>query len=216
MTPGRRWAVLVIFAGLAVVLGLVFSPATVTARLGDVLYAPWFPAVLVGLYLLRPALAWPISAISVLVGFRYGLGVGLPVALAGVVLTSLIPFAVARRYRPEAGWAGRLAAGSERFFDGAGSLRGVVAARLAPTPAEVVSAAAGVSGVSTGAFVIGTLLGELPWTLAAVLVGHSMRRFRPGATVLDPWLAVGGALAAVLVLAGPTYRLLRRRRSEPA
>lgn len=197
--------------GSLVAAGLLFSPGTVLGRLGGLLYSPWFPAVLVGLYLLRPALAWPITAISALVGYRYGLVVGLPVALAGVVLTSLPAYVAARYVRSDRGWIGRATAGSERYFATAGDLRGVVAARLAPTPAEATSAAAGVAKVSLGAFVLGSIVGELPWTVAALVAGESMRRGSQGGSIADPWLVVAGLLGAALVLAGPAYRVARRR-----
>jgi uncharacterized membrane protein YdjX (TVP38/TMEM64 family) len=125
--------------------------------------------------------------------------------------TSLIPYAIARRLRTDAGWIGRATAGSERFFAATGDLRGVVAARLAPTPAEAISAAAGVARVPVATFVAGTLLGELPWTVAAVLAGHSMRRLSLADASPDPWLVVAGLAVAVLVLAGPAYRFARRR-----
>jgi uncharacterized membrane protein YdjX (TVP38/TMEM64 family) len=214
MLPTRRVAAGLAVAGL-LVAGLLVSPTRLGPALGAVLASPWFPAVLVGLYLLRPLLAWPITALSVLVGYRYGLAVGVPVALAGAVLTSLVPFAVARRVEPGGGVFGRLSAGSRQFFGATGDLRGVTATRLAPTPAEAVSLAAGTAGVGPGAFVLGTLVGELPWTVAAVLAGTSMRRLSVTAAV-DPVVYVGGALAAALALAGPAYRYLRERDGEAA
>lgn len=199
--------------GALVALGLLLSPATVAERSRGLLYSPWFPLLLVGLYLVRPALAWPITAISVLVGFRYGFVVGLPVALVGAVGTSLLPYAAARCLRPESGWAGRATDGSERFFRAAGDARGVAAARLAPTPAEAISAAAGVARVPVVAFVAGTLVGELPWTVAAVLAGASMGELGTGGPVVDPRLVLAGLVAAALVLAGPAYRVVRDRRT---
>lgn len=211
LRPTRRGLLTAALATALVAVGLLVSPMTVLDRLGALLFSPWFPLVLVGLYLLRPALAWPITALSVLVGYRYGLALGLPIALAGAVGTSLIPYAVARRLRTDAGWIGRATAGSERYFSATGDLRGVIAARLAPTPAEAISAAAGVARVPVAVFVAGTLVGELPWTVAAVLAGHSMRRLSPGDAAPDPWLVLAGVLVAALVLAGPAYRFARGR-----
>ena len=221
MVPTRRQ----VAAGLAVAAllaaGILASPAAVVGRLGAAVESPFFPALLVGLYLLRPLLAWPITALSVLVGYRYGVAVGLPVALAGAVLTSLLPYAFARHYRDRPGPFGVAVAGSERFFEATGGLRGVVAIRLAPTPAEPVSLAAGAAGVPLVSFVVGTAIGELPWTVAAVLAGHSLSRLSvAGAVGAGPWLLIAGLAAAALLLAGPAYRWavgrLQARATEPS
>ncbi|MDY6819376.1 MAG: VTT domain-containing protein [Halobacteriales archaeon] len=212
----RRWQ---LGAGLLVaalvIVGVVVPPGAVLDRLRRILLSPYFPAILIGLYLVRPLLAWPITALSVLVGYRYGVILGLPLALLGAVATSLLPYLVARRIGFGDGLAGRLQAGSRRFFTATGDLRGVIAARLAPTPAEAISAAAGAGGVSVPMFIIGTAIGELPWTIAAVLAGDSMHRLSMNAAA-TPDLRLGAAagLVAVLLLAGPCYRWYRRRTDQ--
>lgn len=207
MFSRRRLAVGV---GLAAVVlaSLLVSPDAILTRGRWVLASPVFPLVLVGLYLVRPFVAWPISLLSALVGFRYGVALGLPIALAGTVVTSLPPFAAGRWFPSGDGLAGWLAAGSERYFTRVGDLRGLVAARLAPTPAEATSTAAGMAGVGFATFTLGTLVGELPWTVAAVLAGASLASFDPASVALDPRAVVAGLLVAVLLLAGPAYRLL--------
>lgn len=191
-------------------LALFVRPDTAMAHLRDVLFAPWFPIVLLGLYAVRPLLGWPITVLSALVGFRYGILVGMPIALAGVVGTSLLPYVAGRRFDLEGPVVRRFVGGSQRYFRTAGDLRGVIAARLAPTPAEPVSIAAGFGGVPLGAFVLGTLVGELPWTIAAVTVGHSLTVFSV-ADIGIHWELIGaGLLATLLLLSGPLYRAVRR------
>lgn len=212
MSPSRRHVAAGLLVAGLVALGLVLSPGDAVARLRTGLYSPWFPFALAGLYLLRPLLAWPIMALSILVGFRYGLVIGLPIALVGTVVTSLLPYAFGRYYRNRPGpFAGAVDA-SERFFRATGGMRGVVAARLAPAPAEPVSIAAGAGRVRVGAFVAGTAIGELPWTIAAVVAGHSLSRLSlSAASAIDPWLVAAGLAAAGLLLARPAYRWLRSR-----
>jgi len=217
MRLSRRHVAAGATVGALLALGVVLSPAAAIDRLRSVVLGPWFPVVLVGLYLVRPLIAWPITALSVLVGYRYGLVVGLPVALAGAVLTSLLPYGAARCLDTDAGLLARARTGSERFFAATGDLRGVTAARLAPTPAEVVSVGAGMGRVSLPAFVVGTVVGELPWTIAAVVAGRSMRELSlSGVETADPVLVGGGIAAAVVLLAGPAYRLVRERRGRRA
>lgn len=201
---------LVAAAAALVVLALaVLLPADVLVRAQALVASPWFPVVLVVLYLVRPFLAWPITALSVLVGYTYGLALGVPIALAGAVATSLIPYYFGDRLPTAGSVLDRVRTGGQRYFTAAGDIRGIVAARLAPTPAEAISAAAGIAGVPLRAFVIGTAIGELPWTIAAVALGASLDTVTLSATHVDLRLLAACLLFAVLLLAGPVWRTLR-------
>ncbi|MFD1646431.1 TVP38/TMEM64 family protein [Haloarchaeobius litoreus] len=199
-----------------VVASLLTSPETALEHLATIANDPVaFAAVLVGLYIVRPFLAWPATLLAVVVGYGYGVALGVPVALAFVVGTSLIPFYATRWFdggtleptdtpdEPDGGLRGHV----ERYFGATGHVRGVTAARLVPIPADIVSCTAAVSGVPTSAFVAGTLLGELPWTLAAVVVGSSAKELSTGGlgSVGLP-LGVVTVAAAMVLLAGPAYR----------
>lgn len=208
MHPTRRHAVGLAVLGL-VALGLFVTPGAAVDRVEALLASPWFPVVLVGLYLVRPLLAWPIAALAVLVGYRYGAWLGVPLALAASVTTSLLPYVAARRFEPGDGLPGRLAGGSRRYFGATGDLRGVVAARLAPAPTEAVSVAAGFAEVPVAAFVLGTAVGQLPWTVVAVVAGHSMDHLSTAGSGPDPWLVAAGAAVGLVLLVHPLYRHLR-------
>lgn len=215
MNAGNRRQAL----GLLVVLGVVVaasvfsSPERTIEAIEDLLANPFqFALALTLLYLVRPLVAWPLSLLSVLVGYAYGLALGFPVALAGALVSCLVPFLLARYLRSDVGLVGYLSGSGRRFFDATGNVRGVFAARLAPAPADAISYGAGLSGIPTGAFVLGTVLGEIPWTAAFVLVGTSMSEFSSQEATLDSTAFVLGATAlAVLVLAGPTYRYVQAR-----
>lgn len=197
--------------GALLVLAVLLRPGRVLGALRAMVASPWFPVFLVGLYGVRPLLGWPISLLSALVGFKYGLLVGVPIALVGAVATCLLPFA-AGRYAPADGRVfGALTDGSRRYFEATGDLRGLVAARLAPTPPEAISGAAGAGGVGLGTFVAGTLLGELPWVVAAVALGSSLDAFTMDAAHLDSAYVLAGVAAAAVLLAPVAYRTWRRR-----
>lgn len=206
----KRYAAGVLVAVL-VVVAIVARPERAFGVLRAALDSPWFPVILVGLYAVRPVLGWPISLLSALVGFRYGLLVGVPVALVGAVATSLPPYLAGRLAPGDGRLFGRFSDGSTRYFDAAGPLRGLVAARLAPTHPEPVSAAAGAGDVSLRSFAAGTLLGELPWVVAAVAVGSGLEVFTMQAAHVDVELVVVGLVVAIALLSPIAYRSWRRR-----
>lgn len=182
-----------------------------------------FGLVVVALYLVRPLALLPTTPLAVVVGYGYGVSIGIPVALAGVVVTVLPVFFVARWLATgsESGVVRRAIPGrierllqrtdraARRYYDTAGPVRGVVASRLAPIPSDVSTCAASVSGVRLRQFVIGTVLGELPWTVAAVALGASAARVTAdGFGDLGLALTLVCTLGAALLLAGPLYRYL--------
>lgn len=203
----RQLAGVAALATVAVAAALLFSPARLIREVAALAERPVaFAALLFAVYLLRFLVAWPISVLSVVVGFALGPR-GIPVALAGAVLTCSPPYLLARRFGGDAGPLGTLGTHGSRYFDAAGSARGMVAARLAPLPADPVSYTAGLAGVPARAYVVGTALGELPWVTAAVLVGAGAGTLTTEGLTGDPLLVVGAAGLAVLLLAGPAYRL---------
>jgi uncharacterized membrane protein YdjX (TVP38/TMEM64 family) len=198
---------------LVVLVGaLAVAPRTALRGLTWVAADPLrFGVALLVVALVRPLVAWPTTLLAVAVGYGYGV-VGLPYALALITLTSVPPFVVARRFGRES-W---VAAQGERVVHEAGDLRSVIGSRLLPAPSDVVSVAAGVSGVSLPAFVVGTTIGELPWAVVGVLAGSSLDSLS-NATLdaVDVRLVAAAALAAVLLLASPVYRAFIERADDP-
>ncbi|MFB6171440.1 MAG: TVP38/TMEM64 family protein [Haloarculaceae archaeon] len=205
----RRLAVLAL-CGLAVA-GVLLSRQGVAADAGAALLGPFFLPALVAFALVRPFLAWPVSLLSVAVGYVLGFPAGVPVVLGATLLTCLPPFLLAARVDGADGLLGRLARTGEAAVSVTGGYRGMTAARLSPAPADAVSYAAGLSGVSVRAFLVGTALGELPWAVGFVLLGASLDG-RPALALATaeppPALLVGAALAALALVAGPLVRAL--------
>jgi uncharacterized membrane protein YdjX (TVP38/TMEM64 family) len=194
-------------AGLAAVL---FSPATVLATLERVASRPLvFAVALVALYLVRPFLLWPVTSVAVVLGYLYGPALGFALAILGAALTALPPYLIGRYANDEIGLFGYVSDTAAQFFAATGDVRGVVAARFSPVPGDPVSYAAGLSNVSVGSFLFGTMIGEIPWAFVAVFAGTSMRTLDLSSFGLHPELIVALAGFAVLLLAGPAYRRLQ-------
>jgi uncharacterized membrane protein YdjX (TVP38/TMEM64 family) len=207
-------------AGVAALVAIVaiahlLTPNSPLAALDSLTGRPLvFAGVLVLVYLLRPLVAWPISLVSAVVGYAYGVWLGVPIALVGSVLTSLGPYYFARYYRPDDGPIGRLGDHGREAVAASGDTRAVLAARLAPVPGDAVSFGAGLATVPLGAFVLGTLLGQVPWSIVAVLAGSSLESLQVGGIGPDPALIAAMALAAVLLLARPVHEHVIRPAGE--
>ncbi|WP_247001108.1 VTT domain-containing protein [Halosolutus gelatinilyticus] len=236
-TSRRAIAGLVVIG--AVVAGVLVSPAATAAAVASIAADPLlFGLVVAGLYLVRPLFAWPTTPLAAVAGYGFGVALGVPIALVGVVATVIPVFLAVTWVTIDADGAaaktgpttdsGRLStaiAGPverlfertgtaiDRYYETAGPVRGVVASRLAPIPSDVATAAAAIADVRLRQLVVGTAIGELPWTIAAVVVGASAATLSTdGLAGTSVALAIGCAVAAALLLAGPAYRLVR---SEP-
>ncbi|AZH26463.1 TVP38/TMEM64 family protein [Haloplanus aerogenes] len=210
MVSTRRLRLLSLCLGLGAlaVLGWQYSVADLLAYIrGE---NRWVVVFGLGvLYLVRPLLLWPLSVFSVFIGYVFGFPVGVPLVLGGTLLTCLPPFLVATHFGHE---FGRLATHGSALVETTGELRGMVAARLSPAPADAVSYGAGIAGVPLRSFALGTLVGELPWALFYVLLGRSLRTFSAaGIEQIDLRLLLLAALVSVLLVARPLYEYLRDR-----
>ena len=204
--------------------GILVSPTTVLETADAVAGEPLaFGLIVAGLYLVRPLLAWPTTPLAAVVGYGFGVVAGVPIALVGVI-TTVLPVFVAVRWLTGDGTATAPGGGGllERaggtvacYYETTGPLRGVIASRLAPIPSDVATCAAAVSDVDLRHLIVGTAIGELPWTTAAVIVGASAATVSSsGLGELGFTLSVGCAAAAGLLLAGPLYRAIRDRRTD--
>lgn len=196
--------------GAILAAAIALGPDRAVAALLELEGSPRLAALLLGLYLARPFLGWPHGPFPVAAGFYFGFAVGTVVALIGLALTSLPPFAVGRYLRTDTGFFGRVGRLADRFAGATGEVRAVAGSRLLPLPADLVSYGAGVAEVRTRPFAIGTLIGDLPWLVGSVVVGSRLERFAAGGIdALDPRLVLALTLAGLVVLGGPLYRRLR-------
>jgi uncharacterized membrane protein YdjX (TVP38/TMEM64 family) len=200
----RPVGLLVLLAAAAGVL--VVSPRRVLTTLATV-DGLLLAAVFVPFLVVRAFVLVPVTFVTVFVGYRFGLLVGLPLALAATVVTCLPPYVVAGRVDAGDGRLGTLFDWGASTVDHVGGFRGMVAARLSPAPADVVSYGAGASGVSLRHFVAGTLVGELPWATGYVVVGSALGRLAYDVGVDYRYLVAAGVVTVALV-AGPLYRAL--------
>lgn len=202
-----------LLVGVAALATVAVSPAAVLARLEGLAGAPLvLGGVLVAVYLVRPFLLWPMSLVAVVLGYLYG-PLAFPIALAGALLTATPPYLLGRYARTDMGLFGTVSNSGQRLVGAVGETRGVLAARLSPVPGDPISYCAGMADISARPFYLGTLVGEVPWAVVAVVTGASMRSLSLAEFAVSPELVVVLAGLAVLTLSGPLYSHTRTSRA---
>lgn len=198
-----------VVAAVAIAAFLTTDPEVVAEHAETLAARPALLAVvLFVLYLVRPLFAWPISVLSVLLGYLFG-PIAIPVALAGAVLTTLPAYFLATYLGHNRGVLARVGDAGELLRKTTGDLRGVMVVRLAPLPTDPASYVVGLAGVPLRPYVVGTAVGEAPWVVTAVLLGAAADQLTAVDHAVDPLLvATLTALAALLALSRPVFNRL--------
>lgn|GEM_PF-442084 len=148
----------------------------------------------------------PTYAQAILAGFVFGVWVGVPAALAGFTGAAVVGHVVAKtvsrdRVRAEIARSPKAEAVREALLTGSPLKRvGIVALlRLPPnSPFALTNLVLAASGAKLPAFTLGTSIGMIPRTAAAVVIGTQVD------TIIDAerpwWLGMLGIIATVIVL----------------
>lgn len=205
-------AAVVLIAALAAAwrwtpLGEWVEPAALAGWIRDAARSPWAPALIALIYIGANMVLLPNTLLNGGVILALGTGWGIGYALYGSLCAGTLYYAIGRRYgeeRLQQLQIDRL----DQIIDHLqrSGLAGLVLLRLLPiAPYTVVNLMLGAVGIGLPRFLIGTLLGLLPGSLAATAFGHQLERL-----VRDPSWSDGGLLAAVLVAAVAILFGLRR------
>ena len=183
-------------------------PSELKSFIGGGVYAP---LIFLAIHVAASLLFVPRTPLSIAAGLLFGLWWGTLWAALGAMSGSLVGFLLARHLN--AGWIkpermpklGELMARVER-----GGWRAVALIRLLPImPHTPVNYAFGLSRISLGEYMLGSLVGQLPITVFYVDVGVAGGQALSGSVNwLEPTLVGVGALALSLIL--PKLASLRR------
>lgn len=203
-------AALVVLAVAALVVlnrlgGSGLNPATVqdTVRGAGV----WAPALFVVLQVLITVPPVPRTIFTLAAGLLFGSALGVAIAVSATALGAVVAF-----------WLVRLTGGAfmERFADrgpvvwtrqrlGRSGLLAVTSLRLIPAlPFSVLNYAAGLSGVRFAPFLLGTVLGTAPGTIALVVLGDAVTGdVHPGLLAVSVTGGLVGTVGAVIAARRP-------------
>ncbi len=178
----------------------------------------WGVLVYVGLYAFGALLVVPGSALTMLAGFAYGIGLGFALAWPAASLAAWINFVVARSLGKH--WVeDRLVAFPRyRALSAAAEVEGftwVILLRLSPiVPFSLLNYVMGVSKMPARQFVVASAIGKAPSTLTYVYLGSALSVLAdPAQPAQSPWtrLLFWVGLCATLVAAWMITRAVRRR-----
>jgi|GEM_PF-955983 len=169
---------------------------------------PWAPLAhigLLGVVLTVPVV--PATIFQVAGGWAFGKGLGFVYTMVGDALGASLGFWLARRWGDHVlrRWLSPTAYTKVQRLAGRMTWRAVMVLRLLPGPAyTLVSLAAGVSSLSFGSYLLGSVVGVAPWIALLVLAGDVARS--------NPLVGVGIVLG-IIGLAVLLGRLARRQGS---
>jgi uncharacterized membrane protein YdjX (TVP38/TMEM64 family) len=211
MSPSRAGLLRLPALALALLLGgglalVVLGGDLDAVRRAVAASGPWGPLVYVALHVALTLVPVPKNLLAVIAGALFGLSTGIALSWGASVLSAIVTFYLGRRLGGDTveELSGRRVEVVRGILREQGTLS-VIIARLTPLlPFTVVNYAAGVSPVRPGAYLLGTVVGVVPGTVAYVAVGASA-----GADTTTIALAVG---AGALLLVATALLAARLRR----
>ncbi len=174
----------------------------------------WGPVLYVAVYAVRPLLFFPATLLTVAGGFLFGPYLGLLYTIVAGNVSAAVAYLAGR-------WLGRglvtdlgpLAPYADRMRQS--SFETVLILRLVFAPYDLIGYLAGFLGISFRGFLLGTMLGSLPGSIAVVSFGASIQGDFNGATPsLNPGsLALGGLMLFVSLILSRWMRAREARRT---
>jgi len=197
---------LVLGAASAWLWRAILDPITITATIAR---CPAAPLGFLAVHIVASMLFIPRTLLAIVAGLLFGMGWGIVLAASGSVAGAVAGFLVARfvnsdlvdlrRLGPVVGQVER------------GGWRAVAVLRLIPViPHSLANYALGLTRVTLGAYALGSLLGQLPLTIAYVDFGAAGGRLMGGgANWVAPTLIGLAALSLSLLISAVARRRAR-------
>ncbi len=208
MILGVAWSILPSFAGVMLVLNMEpismalvgDSGSTTQLVIGMLIYTAAF-IMLAGFGCL------PTVSQAILAGYTFGVTLGLPAALVGFGGAALIGYELVQRVarqrvEQELNRSPKAIMVRDALLTASTRRAILIVALLRASPSApfaLTNLFLGCLGVSRGVFVLGTIIGMTPRTLAAVLIGVSFTGWNGGFNQ-PRWVVVAGIVATIMAL----------------
>ncbi len=189
------------------------SPLAAAQRLITFLSTSGYgPLIYLAIYAVRPLVLFSATLLTVAAGLLFGPWLGILYSTLGGNLSAMVAYSIGRFFG--GGWVGDPGGVGpvQRYADRmrANSFVTVMTMRLLFVPFDLVNYLAGLLRIDWQAFLLATIIGSIPGTIAFVLAGASLEgELGQGLPRFNP--AVFAISAAVFVLSLGLSRLVRRR-----
>lgn len=169
------------------------------------------PLVFILIYVLRPLLLFPATLLTIAAGFVFGPILGVVLIVVGSNASALLAYAIGRFFGQGFLSEGKSDGIVQRYIARMRdhSFETVFIMRLIFLPYDLVNYFAGFLRIGWIPFIVATVLGALPGTLAFTLFGASIERFDGGIPALNP--RVLAASVAIFLVSLGLSRLVKRR-----
>ena len=188
------------------------SPVQVVqALLGFMTNSLWGPLIYILLYAIRPLVLFPATLLTLAGGFLFGPVLGVLYTVLASNISATVAFLVGRYFGQGLLEEGSSANLVQRYADRLrqNSFETVIVMRFIFLPYDLVNYLAGFVRVRWSAFILATILGNIPGTIAFVLAGASIERFDGSIPKLNP--ATLAASVAIFILSLGLSRLFKKR-----
>ena len=188
------------------------SPLEAVQRLIDFMAGSLLgPLIYIAFYAMRPLILFPASLLTVAAGFVFGPVLGVALTIVASNTSATVAYLVGHFFGGDlikSEGEGIVPRYTRRLRDN--SFETVLTMRFIFLPFDFVNYLAGFLKINWGAFILATILGSLPGTLAFVLFGASIEmNFTGGVPSLNPGVLIASAVIFVLSLV--VSRLFKRR-----
>ena len=195
---------------------------TAILEIVDLLSSPWGPLLYILIYAARPLIFFSAAVLTVASGSIFGTGSVVNLALAvlytviGSNLSAMVAYLVGRFFgegivkEPTGEEANLMQRYADRMRKN--SFETVLIMRFLFLPYDLVNYLAGILRIDWKSFILATMLGSIPGTIAFVSFGASIdvKQLARGETPeFDPWVLVFGAI--IFVISIVISRIFKRR-----
>jgi len=171
----------------------------------------WGPLVYIILYAIRPLVLFPSTVLTLAGGFLFGPVLGVLYTIVASNTSATIAFLVGRYFgqglMKEGASKNLLQRYAERMRQN--SFETVILMRFIFLPYDLVNYLAGFLRIRWVPFILATILGSIPGTIAFILAGASIERFDGGIPQLNP--VTLAASVAIFIVSLVLSRLFKKR-----